>query len=317
MSMKPSRVGGPGPPPPYLRVPGGDGEFWLCSGGEEDTGVLPGGEVRRGREVCGWRGACVVVVVVVRRGAGGGVSLAVVTGCGACAGRAPPPRRLRPRSLGSSRRPPPLHAASPPPPSPRLVSPVLGPVIPLRWSPGRPGATWPVEEEEEEEAAVSPPARASGPSPSSRLSLSPYPLGRAPFTPPQLRGVPREPRGLCACRWRWGLLGVDEGACAVAAAWLWRSGLAGGARLGGACAPLALSRLRRPAELPGPPVAGGGGCRVGGLSGGGLGAIHPHPPCHIRSPRRRPRAWLAPLSPLPQLPSRLSSRYLARSGAEV
>lgn len=148
---------------------------------------------------------------------------------------------------------------------------------------------------------MSPPARAAGPSPSSRRSLSPDPRGPRSSHPPQLRGVPREPRGLCACRWRWGLLGgVDEGACAVAAAWLWRSGLAGGARLGGACAPLALSRLWCPAELPGPPVAGGGGCRVGGLSGGGLGAVRPHPPrATSGSPRRRARARPAPLSPPP------------------
>lgn len=135
-----------------------------------------------------------------------------------------------------------------------------------------------------------PPAFPSSPTPWAALLSS-----------PQLRGVPREPRGLCACRWRWGLLGGGRGGvccrCRVAVAV--RVGRWGTSGCGGACAPLALSRLWRPAELPGPPVAGGGGCRVGVCLEVASVPSVPTPRATSGCPRRRPRARLAPLSPPP------------------
>lgn len=151
------------------------------------------------------RGVC----VVVGRGAGGGggVPLAVVTGCGACAGRASPPRRLGLRSLGSSRPLPPLHAAATSPRPSSCLS-IPGPVIPLSvGGPGRPGATWARRREEE---VVPSHARLGA-----VAVLPPFPLP-LPLLPhsshPQLRGVPRGPRGLC-------VLVVGDGGC-----WGWTRG---------------------------------------------------------------------------------------------
>lgn len=116
-----------------------------------------------------------------------------------------------------------------------------------------------------------------------------------------------------------GCWGVVEGACAVAAAWLWRSGLAGGARLGVVVrvrlllSPVSGVRLSSPA----PPWPGG--------AGAGWGFVWRWPRCHPSPPPvPHPVAPAAVLARVlhrfprhPQLPSRLSSRYLARSGAEV
>lgn len=142
-----------------------------------------------------------------------------------------------------------------------------------------------------------PPAFPSPPTPSAAL-----------LSPPTSWRPERASRSVCACRWRWGLLGVDEGACAVAAAWPWRSGLAGGVRLGGACAPLALLfRLRRPSELPGP-LWPGGGRRAGGgcLEVASVPPPVPHPVSPPSSSRAACTASPSPqllLPPLLQVPS--------------
>lgn len=183
--------GGPDPPPPLLRVLGGDrglAALWRWRA----TGVLPGGEARRGEAER--RVACVVCVWWWEEAlGGGGVPLAVVTGCGACAGRASPPRRLGLRSLGSSRPLPPLHAAATSPRPSSCLS-IPGPVIPLSVGgpaapepPGRGGGR----------RRLSPPTHASGPSPSSRLSLSPYPFCRTPLTPNFVAS--REGLEVCVC----------------------------------------------------------------------------------------------------------------------
>ena len=226
---------------------------------------------------------------------GGVVSLAVVTGCGACAGRAAPPHRLGLRSLGSSG---PTPMPPPPPPPPPLVL-SLHPgarVIPLPLGARPPWSHLAAEEEEE---VVSPPARASGPSPSSCLSLFPLPLGLHSFHPPNFVAS-RESLEVCVCLSAMGVVGgVDEGACAVAVAWpvavrVGRWG-ASGWRVCASCPPL-VSGVRL--SSPAPPWPGGWASGWGGgLSGGGLGATPP--PCLIPVSRRRPRAWLAPLPPTP------------------
>lgn len=166
---------------------------------------------------------------------GGVVSLAVVTGCGACAGRASPPHRLGLRSLGSSG---PTPMPPPPPPPPPLVL-SLHPgarVIPLPLG-ARPPWSHLAAEEEEEEEVVSPPARASGPSPSSCLSLFPLPLGLHSFHPPNFVAS-RESLEVCVCLSAMGVVGGwTRGRAPSLSRGRWRSGLAGGVRLGGACAP--------------------------------------------------------------------------------
>ena len=274
-------------------------------------GLLRGGEARP-RAWCGvgWGGeAC----VVVGRGAGGRCVAGGGDGVwGVCWSRVSPLT-----ASGSA----PLAPLAPRPCRRRLPRPhpssclsIPGPVSSLsRWGPGRPGATWPRRRRRRwcplpraPRGRRRPPASPS----------SPYPLGCTPFTPPTSWRPERASRSVCACR-RWGLLGGGRGGvrrrCRVAGGGPgWPVGCVWVARV----RLLPPSRLWRPSELPGPPVAGGVGVGLGGgLSGGGLGATPPP-----RASSRSPAAVLARglrRFPPPLLPSRLSSRYLARSGAEV
>lgn len=293
--------------PRLLRVLGGDrglAALWRWRA----TGVLPGGEARRGEAER--RVACVVCVWWWEEALGGGRCAAGGGDgvWGVCWSRVSP---------SPSRAPLPW-LLSPPPPTPcrcHLPPPLVLSLHPgarhpsLRWRPGRPGATWARRREEE---VVPSHARLGA-----VAVLPPFPLP-LPLLPhsshPQLRGVPRGPRGLC-------VLVVGDGGC-----WGWTRGRVpslprgrGGPGWPVGCVWVVRVRLLPSSSVSGvrlsSPVPCGRGAGVG--RGGVWRWPRCHLPCLIRFPRRRPRARLAPLPPPPNFSSRLSSRYLARSGAEV
>lgn len=185
----------------------------------------------------------------------------------------------------------------PPPPAPRLVSPSRGPssLSPLEARPPRShlgaeegGGGCPLPRTPR--GRRRPPAFPSPPTPSAAL-----------LSPPTSWRPERASRSVCACRWRWGLLGVDEGACAVAAAWPWRSGLAAGVRL---LPSSSVSGVRLSSPVPCGRGAGVG--RGGCLEVASVPPPVPHPVSPPSSSRAACTASPSPqllLPPLLQVPS--------------